>query len=103
MSIQYGYINNEDEIADDNEEAKELISTKNYISIFGKFYSKMQMSVGFNLINLDPLNQDKILIQKRKNSQKVSNIDFEDDVPILVKAYDTFRSNKDIKQILTNS
>ena len=61
------------------------------------------MSVGFNLINLDPLNQDKILIQKRKNSQQVSNIDFEDDVPIMVKAYDTFRSGKDIKQILTES
>jgi hypothetical protein len=96
LSIQYGYINNDDEHSEDNEGAAELISTKNYISIFGKFYSKMQMSVNFNLINLDPLNQDdKLLFQKRKNSPLVSIEDGDSDAP--VRVYETFRCDKDIK------
>lgn len=49
------------------------------------------MSICLNLVNLDPLKQDKILVSKRKNSQQVQNIDFEDEVPIMVKAYSTFK------------
>ena len=60
------------------------------------------MSVNFNLINLDPQNQeDKLLFQKKKNSPLVSIEDGDSDAPL--RAYDTFRFDKDIKYILTDS
>ena len=61
------------------------------------------MCIGFNKINLDPLNTDKLLVQKRKISQQIANVDFEDDMPIMVKVYDNFRTKKGIKKVLTES
>ena len=46
---------------------------------------------------------NKLLVQKRKISQQIANVDFEDDMPIMVKVYVNFRTKKGIKKVLTES
>ena len=44
---------------------EQLIDSKNYMSIFGKFISKGQLKINLKMLKLDPLNPDNIVVNRK--------------------------------------
>lgn len=61
--------------------SQQIVDSKNYCSIYGKFSSKKQIKVQLNQLVLDPYNQNDVLVSSKEEKkgesprvQKVSEI-----------------------------